>query len=295
MATKTMNRNIVLPGSFYELNPVTAIKSILGNDVKIIEYKKLPVILTHSNVLVHVEYTYLDLDPFKLFKINSTKQLANNQQKYVTNIDGHTILFTNNNNNQPFWTKLRNIKENGYQMNAGEFEYNIYYYGSIIRSQQDIQNSYCSIILNNELGLHGTKIEVYANYKKPFKDLIPNHTFKTDVNYEKNLISTYCAINNYTIAKKIDTTYWMSEIDKNNIPDSIVIDCSDISPNDLVKKLSRQKAVIFCLSQRKNPFVFLLIPHRDGCIKLPQIQILVNTLILDAMNLNVWLEDGNKI
>ena len=61
---------------------------------------------------------------------------------------------------------------------------------------------------------------------------------------------------------------------------------------EIAKKIYRYRGVIFFLAQRKNPFVILLVPHKDGCIDSEQIQILLNVMILDAINLNVYLEDS---
>ena len=71
------------PSSIYYADPYAAIRSVLGNDVEIISFKESNVILPDSSILINVEYSAIDFDLFKLYKIEDTKITSNSTQKIV--------------------------------------------------------------------------------------------------------------------------------------------------------------------------------------------------------------------
>ena len=71
------------PSSIYYADPYAAIRSVLGNDVEIINFKESNVILADNTILINVEYSAIDFDLFKLWKIEETKITSNSTQKIV--------------------------------------------------------------------------------------------------------------------------------------------------------------------------------------------------------------------
>lgn len=286
------NTTLQLPSSYFENSPKEAIKSILGNDAIVISYERVPIILPNNYIWVNVKYKCLDIDPFKIFKITETKRISNNQSRFVANVNGHYVIVKTDNDGKPFWAKLNNIKEQGYKLSSSEdFDYSIYYYANIIRSTADLFNGYCSIVMNDKLGLHGTKIEAYKELDKPLSNLIPGIDVKCDTKYEKNLLTDFKAVDNYTIKKYVYIDYWKS-VDMLNIPDSIVFNASEMTPREIYKKLIDQKAIIICSKKRLNPFTFLVVPNRSCDITKEEIKILLNVLTLDALNYNEYKKDN---
>ena len=71
------------PSSIYYADPYAAIRSVLGNDIEILDYKESNIILPDSNILVNVKYSAIDFDLFKLWKIEDTKITSQQSQKVV--------------------------------------------------------------------------------------------------------------------------------------------------------------------------------------------------------------------
>ncbi len=69
MSLNSHDIELRFPSSIYYADPYAAIRSVLGNDVEILDYKESNVILPDSSILVTVQYSAIDFDLFKLCKI----------------------------------------------------------------------------------------------------------------------------------------------------------------------------------------------------------------------------------
>lgn len=175
------------PSSIYYADPYAAIRSVLGNDIEILDYKESNIILPDSNILVNVKYSAIDFDLFKLWKIEDTKITSQQSQKVVATqlrdtITGELLNSDSNNNNKnsqnsaiPLTNTSTNFEKlviisnyspkyklifikylDRVNLNSNQ---NIRYYGFVPQSKSDVLHSYCSIVDNQYLSYHGSKLK----------------------------------------------------------------------------------------------------------------------------------------
>ena len=160
------------PSSIYYADPYAAIRSVLGNDVEIISFKESNVILPDSSILINVEYSAIDFDLFKLYKIEDTKITSNSTQKIVatklrdtvTNelLDESKIVVISNHSDKNKNHDLIFIKYLD-RINVFGNNGNIKYYGFAPQIKSDVLHSYCSIVDTEFLSYHGNKLKLPQN------------------------------------------------------------------------------------------------------------------------------------
>lgn len=160
------------PSSIYYADPYAAIRSVLGNDVEIISFKESNVILPDSSILINVEYSAIDFDLFKLYKIEDTKITSNSTQKIVatklrdtvTNelLDESKIVVISNHSDKNKNHDLIFIKYLD-RINVFGNNGNIKYYGFAPQTKSDVLHSYCSIVDTEFLSYHGNKLKLPQN------------------------------------------------------------------------------------------------------------------------------------
>ena len=179
------------PSSIYYADPYAAIRSILGNDIEILDYKESNIILPDSNILVNVKYSAIDFDLFKLWKIEDTKITSQQSQKVVatqlrdtitgellnsiandasTNARATAANATANDSISRIPPKIVIISNYSPKYKLVFIKYldrvnlnsnqNIRYYGFVPQSKSDVLHSYCSIVDNQYLSYHGSKLKL---------------------------------------------------------------------------------------------------------------------------------------
>lgn len=304
--TQVKFKNIMLPSNLYYNNPIRSVRSILGNDVTIINTTVNDIILHNNNILVNVEYSTLDFNAFELYEVLNVKALSTQSNKYVAtkikNLLTSKIIETNVILNEPInvssyiFIKCFNIVTNS----------DISYYGIIVKNKVDCLHSYSSIFDTQYLSYHGTSIKhIISNsdnfnsiVNKPIKSNVFNSTevsssTQTEVDTFKEL---KLSNNNFNL-QVYDTSYLHINFDtvsdvvelkdyKPNTETPTLIDVSSSSLNDLIKTFNNVKGLILVSKFRINPCVILFVPIDNITITINQLENLSIMLEYDLYNLN---------
>lgn len=305
-STETLSKNLILPSNLYYNNPIKSVRSLLGNDVTIINTTVNDIILHNNNILVNVEYSTLDFNAFELYEVLEVKSLSTQSNKYVAtkikNLLTSKITKTDVILNEPtnvssyIFIKCFSIVTNS----------DISYYGIIVKSKVDCLHSYSSIFDTQYLSYHGTNIKHIisntSNFSSIESDKVssisskpvsikPNKSNEVDAFKELKLSN-----NNFNL-QVYDTSYLHINFDtvsdivelkdyKSNTINPTLINVSSSSLNDLVKAFNNVKGLILVSKFRVNPCVILFVPTDNVTITVNQLENLSIMLEYDLYNLN---------
>jgi hypothetical protein len=158
-----MNKNVSLriPDNIYYSNPYAAVRSILGNDVQIININPSDVILNNNDILVNVDYKSIDFNSFKMYEIVETKILSNQSRETIATKVKDTIT------NEIIEQNIILYSDEIIDITPGKFIFikyidnvnymNLQYYGEVL-NVHNVLHSYCSIIDTQFLSYHGNDI-----------------------------------------------------------------------------------------------------------------------------------------
>lgn len=308
------------PSSIYYADPYAAIRSVLGNDVEIINFKESNVILPDSSILINVEYSAIDFDLFKLWKIEETKITSNSTQKIVATklIDTITskplsdsidkiVVISNYSENSKY--KLIYIKYLD-RINLLGNNANIKYYGFAPQTKSEVLHSYCSIIDTKFLSYHGNKLTApsISNLDKSQYNQI---NVQNEIKALQKLSSNGIETNNFTNSNfdlsaiynligdsklesgqnsKIENS--LNEIKLNEVSTkSGIINLNNLKPDEIKKALVGQKGILILSKFRDNIMsVVYLNTNQSNNIHITE-NIIDNLLLVinyDCYNLNLW-------
>lgn len=331
------------PSSIYYADPYAAIRSVLGNDIEILDYKESNIILPDSNILVNVKYSAIDFDLFKLWKIEDTKITSQQSQKVVATQLRDTItgelLNSNSNNNKnsqnsaiPLTNTSTNFEKlviisnyspkyklifikylDRVNLNSNQ---NIRYYGFVPQSKSDVLHSYCSIVDNQYLSYHGSKLKfdekllrnlnLNTNSKlniqnetrsiqKLFTTGIETNNF-TNLNFDLSTIFNIAAANGVdlkTIATASTVGEFEKEIDLNKEELAIssgFVNLTGKSADEIKKAFVGQRGIILLSKFRDNISTILYLNSSNNNVYITE-NIIDNLLLVmnyDNYNLNLW-------
>jgi len=216
------------PSSIYYADPYAAIRSVLGNDVEIKEFKESNIILPDNSILVNVVYSAIDFDLFKLYIPEETKLMSQQSQKVVaTKIrdsitgqeldDSKMVVISNYNPKVPKQGMFIKYLD---RINFGNSS--IKYYGFVPQTKSDVLHSYCSLIDSQFLSYHGSKL------KAPEVQISDHGKLNPPVEWEaiQKLALTGIETNNFT-----NSLLDISVIFKGHSTQSENIEC-EITPQD---------------------------------------------------------------
>lgn len=306
--TQIKSKNIILPSTLYYNNPIKSVRSILGNDVTIINTTVNDIILHNNNILVNVEYSTLDFNTFELYEVLDVKGLSTQSNKYVAtkikNLLTSKIIETNVILNEPtnvssyIYIKCFNIVTNS----------DISYYGIIVKTKVDCLHSYSSIFDTQYLSYHGTSIKHIitesVNFNSIVKETKSNNTkpntskeVSSSISREVDAFKELKLSNNNFNLQVYDTSYLHINFDtvsdvvelkdyKPNTETPTLIDVSSSSLNDLIETFNNVKGLILVSKFRINPCVILFVPIDNITITINQLENLSIMLEYDLYNLN---------
>lgn len=306
--TQIKSKNIILPSTLYYNNPIKSVRSILGNDVTIINTTVNDIILHNNNILVNVEYSTLDFNTFELYEVLDVKGLSTQSNKYVAtkikNLLTSKIIETNVILNEPtnvssyIFIKCFNIVTNS----------DISYYGIIVKTKVDCLHSYSSIFDTQYLSYHGTSIKHIitesVNFNSIVKETKSNNTkpntskeVSSSISREVDAFKELKLSNNNFNLQVYDTSYLHINFDtvsdvvelkdyKPNTETPTLIDVSSSSLNDLIETFNNVKGLILVSKFRINPCVILFVPIDNITITINQLENLSIMLEYDLYNLN---------
>ncbi len=315
MSLNSHDIELRFPSSIYYADPYAAIRSVLGNDVEILDYKESNVILPDSSILVTVQYSAIDFDLFKLWKIEETKITSQQSQKVVATKLRDTVTneLLDENSESPKIVVISNYNPK-YKLifikyldriNANQ---NIKYYGFAPQIKSDVLHSYCSIVDSEFLSYHGTKLkspQVSGNPKnenlnvqnemKAVQKLANNgvetNNF-TNNNFDLSVIFSLtgvdlklCGNGSLGIEKEIK----LSDVSK----ESGFINLSGKSIDEIKKAFVGQKGIILLSKFRDNIFSILYFNTNQSnniCITENVIDNLMLVMNYDVYNLKLWSE-----
>ena len=301
------------PSSIYYADPYAAIRSVLGNDVEILNFKESNVVLPDNTILINVEYSAIDFDSFKLWKVEETKITSNSTQKVVatklkdtitSELTDKIVVISNYSakSNLIFIKYLDRINLSG---NNGSIKY----YGFAPQTKSEVLHSYCSIIDTEFLSYHGNKLTA-----PPIKDL-KNQMNRINVQNEikaiQKLSSNGIETNNFTNSNfdlsaiynlignsklesnqslKIENS--LTEIKLNEVSTkSGIINLANLTIDEIKKALVGQKGILILSKFRDNIMaVVYLNTNQSNNIRITEnvIDNLMLVINYDCYNLNLW-------
>lgn len=303
--TQIKSKNIILPSTLYYNNPIKSVRSILGNDVTIINTTVNDIILHNNNILVNVEYSTLDFNTFELYEVLDVKGLSTQSNKYVAtkikNLLTSKIIETNVILNEPtnvssyIFIKCFNIVTNS----------DISYYGIIVKTKVDCLHSYSSIFDTQYLSYHGTSIKHIITESVNFSSIVKetksneakSNEVSSSISREVDAFKELKLSNNNFNLQVYDTSYLHINFDtvsdvvelkdyKPNTETPTLIDVSSSSLNDLIETFNNVKGLILVSKFRINPCVILFVPIDNITITVNQLENLSIMLEYDLYNLN---------
>lgn len=300
--TQIKSKNIILPSNLYYNNPIKSVRSLLGNDVTIINTTVNDIILHNNNILVNVEYSTLDFNAFELYEVLDVKALSTQSNKYVAtkikNLLTSKIIETNVILNEPtnvssyIFIKCFNIVTNS----------DISYYGIIVKNKVDCLHSYSSIFDTQYLSYHGTSIKHIISNSTNFNSIIKksNQTgssTKSSISSEVDAFKELKLSNNNFNLQVYDTSYLHINFDtitevvelkdyKPNTETPTLIDVSSSSLSDLIETFNNVKGLILVSKFRINPCVILFVPIDNITITINQLENLSIMLEYDLYNIS---------
>lgn len=314
------------PSSIYYADPYAAIRSVLGNDVEILNFKESNVILADNTILINVEYSAIDFDLFKLWKIEETKITSNSTQKIVATKLKDTITSKSLSDSTDKIVIVSNYSENSKykliyikyldRVNLFGNDKNIKYYGFAPQTKSEVLHSYCSIIDNDFLSYHGNKLtapsisnidksqysqinvqnEIKA-IQKLYNSSIETNNF-TNSNFDLSVI--YNLIGDSKFKNPIDSEFKQNSKFENSLTEiklnevstkSGIVNLNNLKPDEIKKALVGQKGILLLSKFRDNIFsvIYLNTNQTNNIIITENV---INNLLLvvnyDCYNLNLW-------
>lgn len=270
-------KNIIVPNNIYYADPYSAVRSILGNDVEIIELNVSDIILPNNNIIINVKYKMVDFDAFKLYKVEKTKLLKQLSDRYI--IDEIEDTTTNEKINIKIIVDF-NITD------SPKYVYLKYYnspypdltlYGKEI-TKNDVFHSWCSIFDSIYLSYHGVSIKHILNEDKTFKTLL-SKSVELDEKKELEAYKELTALKNNNFNNACyDIDYLKGDIE--------IINVSNLTPKDL-KKMIGETGILILSEFRKHPFCLLKIKNNESKITSSTIENLIIVLEYDGFNFNI--------
>ena len=279
-------KRIAIPSTEFQKNELQSIFSILGNDVFIHNYTKIPLLLSNGFLLVDVEYEQIDFNTFELYLVSNAKQLNVNSDKYVVTVNGKYVKILKPTKDKfyikIFATNLDVAEENDIQ---------IHYYGLEIKKPKDIMHNFCSIFGTNKLSYHGTKlttkIEKYINpLKTKINPLEETLNFKNINVINKDYTNSYINLASF----KINDLFNNLEVIKiTQYPKkTCIIDFEGNTPDELKKYLLSLKKGYIILLDKRNPTSLIYVSDTINDLTEHQINYTLLTIGLDLENLEKW-------
>lgn len=272
-----ITKNLIIPNSIYYADPFSAVRSILGNDVEILELNISDLVLFNDKVIVNVKYKMLDFDAFKLYKVEKTKLLKQLSDRYI--IDEIIDTITNEKINIKIIVDF-NITD------SPKYVYLKYYnspypdltiYGKEV-TKNDVFHSWCSIFDSLYLSYHGTSIKHILNEDKQFKTLTKK---EIELN-EKEELNAY---NEMTAYKNNNFNNACYDIDYLK-GETEILNLSNLTPKDL-KKMINTTGILILSEFRKCPFCLIKIKNEESIITESTIENLIIVLEYDGYNFNL--------
>lgn len=311
MNSTLKNISLRIPSSIYYANPYASVRSIIGNDVEIINIKPSNVILNDSTLLINVDYSSIDFDLFKIYEVIETKILSQQSSETIATkikdvdsgeiIEKNIILYDSNINTESKKNKYIFIKF------IDNINYiNIKYYGEVVNSS-NVLHSYCSIVDTKFLSYHGTSIKHTKNFEKATSEklgiLLPK-TIKSEISTDSESKAYYKLIttspNNYTNSNfelsniylkfGYNNTTELNSIklkDISNVKNISIISLCDYTIDDINKYLLNQHGIIIISKYRENPLSIIFIPSDSDIITKDNITALLLVIDYDIYNLSL--------
>lgn len=240
--------------SDFEKNPETSIKSILGNDINIISYKKNDFIIGQYYI-IYVEYDAVDIDLFKVYEVKECKKLNTNSDIYITEIEGKLVKLINDGKKKNFFIRVYAAKKD---ING------LTYYGTEIKQQSDLLHSFCSIFGTQLYSYHGTSIKSDLKSNITFEKALKKSIGKLDTKKETEMYLTFQSIGNDYVNSFYDISYFKTCDDNElKITESLdnceqdipyLLDLKKFTPETLKKELKKNNdGLILMLNTRVNP------------------------------------------
>lgn len=321
--TQIKSKNIILPSNLYYNNPMKSIRSLLGNDVTIINTTVNDIILHNNNILVNVEYSTLDFNAFELYEVIDVKSLSTQSNKYVatkvknlltskiieTNVIVNSVKVNSNETDSKLSLRLQSKPNESANISSYIFikcfnivtNTDISYYGIVVKNKVDCLHSYSSIFDTKYLSYHGTNIKHIISNSSSYNSIIKNMMNSTkDSSITQLEIDAFKELklsnNNFNL-QVYDTSYLHINFDnisdvielknyKPNTETPTLIDVSSSSLNDLIETFNNIKGLILVSKFRVNPYVILFVPTDNMTITINQLENLSIMLEYDLYNLN---------
>lgn len=289
---------ITLPSSIYYADPHAAVRSILGNDVSIVDLTVLDVILPNESILIKATFNTVDFNAFKLYKVLETKILNQQSKKYVAtkvtdSLTGEEINVIINLNEIPTKKEFYILIKYFQNMSSTDVKY----YGTEV-NLSNFKQGYISIFDSSYLSYHGNSLEVPKVKEIPVLE-------KVDAKYETSVFKSLLKIKNSNFTSScLDISYIhkalglssklnafdvcsISDCLKNN-PEICLI-CLN-NPDELDKLVGTNSVLIIC-ANRKHLLTVILIS--DPSTVLTQNAINNAKLILnyDLYNYNLLIKE----
>lgn len=263
----------------YDINPVKAISSLIGNDVEIIDYV-LNDVYFDEYVIVDVKYRQLEINPTSIFFIKDYKQLNTKKQNiFIVNVKGFNVCL-----NIMDTTDLERVKTNKYlaievsPVISITRDNNLYrYYGIVKHTPFHSCNSEIFIYSNeidNDLSLPQKS---NTNNVKLFSDNLITKSY-ANLNKVFSYRSSFQEMNDIKLTRVQKITEC---VDKKKI---YVIDVREIN-ND-----SELKGYIAVSDYREYPFDIMFIPMIDYVIDKRKLYNIKKFMLNDYEYYLEWLE-----
>lgn len=208
-----VHTRLAIPTAEYRKDPHEAVRSLLGNDVKIIDIYVNPIVDTRGRLLVDVEYSIIDFSPFSIFYISSLKKLNNASDIHVADLTN--AVCATNHENLPQEKVLCNLKPSEVDLVAKYIPIHVYasipqrdgdnrfsYSGFVVRNPL---HAYATILSQQETSYHGFNVEnVRKLYDHDDKNI---HESDTGININGNQIKYITIDDELKIYKKLSTFY----------------------------------------------------------------------------------------
>ena len=312
---KNLKTTLEFPSSIYYADKYAAVRSILGNDVAILNIVEQPIILPDNIILVDVEYSALDFNTFEVYKVLETKVLNSmSSENVITKLYSEIskteiteIIKCPVKINVNDYVIIRYTSNANYAFQNSQNSISIRYYASKV-STSTILKSYCSIIDTSFLSYHGSTIPHTSIYDSKIKNIsISKSASSTASSTAKSILNSLKDIdlqsNNFSKAKKtlsINSSQNIIEIDFNkflniseNISDIYEINLKDCKYSDLMK-LKNMTGIIYVSKDRSILNSFIFIPDSKNIITEYIIDNLILVLEYDTFNYELLNQSTNS-
>lgn len=261
------SKRIILPNNYFEKNEIQAIKSIIGNDIKIISYNKADEILHNNNCVVDVEYDCLDFSPFDIYFVDEVKKLNVNSEKYVAKINNKIVKLKLDSKRSNFYIRISPINfstttEETVEINYNGFEVN----------ENNLLCDFCTIFGNKYLTFHGNTVTSNPKF---------NLRVKPDIKKDNKAFNRFRSINK----KDIKTFNHELELSNKIIDKPIVFDFSDMKKEEIIESINNtSKGIFILIHNRSSPYSVIYIPDLNFRISNIQKEYLLDAIFKDIEN-----------